>query len=73
MCIRSPTAAEINATIRKVIPAHSKLPVKKKTAIAASAAMGKANKNPMKIIAANAMTSRIITIHQKPGSVRLIA
>jgi hypothetical protein len=72
MCIRSPTAAETNATKRNVMPAHNKLPVKKKTAIAARAAIGKANKNPMKTIAINAIMSRTIRTHQKPGSVRLI-
>ena len=65
----SPTAAEINATTKNVIPAHNKLPVKKNTNIAASAAIGKANKKPMAIIAASATMSRIIRSHQKPGSV----
>lgn len=73
MCIRSPIAAETNAATRKVIPAHSRLPVKKNTSIAASVAIGKANKKPMKIIAASAMMRRIIRIHQNSGSVRLIA
>ncbi len=72
MCNKSPTAAEIKATIKKVIPAHTKLPVKKNTAIPASAAIGKANKKPIKTIAINAIISRTISSHQKPGSTRLI-
>jgi len=51
------------------MPDHSKLPVKKNTAIAASAATGKANKKPMKTIAINATMSRTNSSHQNPGSV----
>ncbi len=68
MCMASPTAAEISATIRNVIPAQSKLPVKKKTAMAAKAAMGKAKRTPMKMMAINAIISRTITSHQNCGS-----
>jgi hypothetical protein len=60
---------EINATTKKVIPDHSKLPVKKNTAIAASAAIGKANKKPIATIAIKAIMSRTMRSHQKLGSV----
>jgi len=53
------------------MPDQSKLPVRKNTNIAARAAIGKANKNPMKTIAANAMISRTSKIHQNWGSLRL--
>jgi hypothetical protein len=51
------------------MPDHNKLPVKKNTSIAASAAIGKAKRKPM-MIAINAIMSRTISSHQKPGSVR---
>ena len=50
------------ATIRKVMPDHNKLIVKKKTAIAASAAIGEANKKPIMTIATNAIINRITLI-----------
>lgn len=72
MCKRSPTATEINATTKKVMPDHSKLPVKKKTNIAASAAIGNANKKPMTTIAINAIMRRTISSHQKLGLLELV-
>lgn len=57
-------AAEIKATIRNVIPAHSRLPVRKKTAMAARAAMGKAKRKPITMIAISPIMSRTIRSHQ---------
>lgn len=50
------------------MPAHNKLPVRKKTAIATNAAIGNAKRKPMTTMAIKPITSRIISSHQKPGS-----
>ncbi len=55
---------------KNVIPAHRRLPVSKKTAMAASAAIGKAKRKPMNTIATKPIINRIINNHQKPGSER---
>jgi hypothetical protein len=68
MWSKSPITAEINATIKNVIPDHSKLPVKKYTSIAANAAMGKANRNPIKTMAIKPIISKTKSSHQKLGS-----
>ncbi len=69
MCSRSPIAATINATTRKVIPAQRRLPVRKNTRMAARAAMGKANRMPTTTITIKAMMRRTIRSHRKPASV----
>ncbi len=64
-------AATISATIRNVIPAQRRLPVRKKTAMAARAAMGKAKRKPMTMIAMRPIMSRTMRSHQNCGSLRL--
>jgi hypothetical protein len=57
--------AEINAAIRNVKPVRTKSPpVRNKTKVAASAAMGNANRKPKTTIAINPMISKMISNHK---------
>ena len=67
-----PIAATSTATIRNANPAHKRLPDKRYTTIAAKAAKGKASKNRKANMTTKPITNRIISIHQKLGSDKLI-
>jgi hypothetical protein len=72
-CQILPIAAEINATTKNVKPVRNKSPpVRNQTRIAASAAMGKANRKPKITIAIKPIISKIISNHKSDvGSVGL--
>jgi hypothetical protein len=64
-CQILPIAAEINATTKNVKPVRKRSPpVRNQTAIAASAAMGNANRKPKTTIMIKPMMSKIISNHK---------
>ena len=69
-----PIAAEINATITNVKPVRNRSPpVRNQTKIAASAAIGNANRKPKTTIAIKPIISKMISNHKSDvGSVGII-
>ncbi len=65
-------AAETKATTRNAMPAHNRLPVRKKTAMAAKPAMGKAKRKPMTMMAMSPIIRRTMRSHQNCGSLRFM-